>query len=85
LGDCPLIVVLPCMKYYNSKKDNLECVLEYTVSNDCVYYFLENLTYITPDMLHLTPFCPELTNFLIQPKVGISTSNNLKSEKIGIC
>ena len=85
MGGKGFIIVLGCMKYYNSKKDNLDCLLEYTVSNDCLYYFLENLPYITPEMLHLTPFCPELTKFLIQPKVGISTSNNFKSEKLGIC
>ncbi len=79
------IVVLRYMKYYSSTKDNLDCLLEYTVRHDCVYPFLENLVYITPDLLHLTMFCPEITKFLVNPEPVSIVKNRFKSEKIGIC
>lgn len=73
------------MKYYNSKKDNLECLLEYTVNHDCVYSFLENLSYITPDLLHLSMCCPEISKLLVNPEAVNPNKNKFQSEKIGVC
>jgi len=73
------------MKYYNSKKDNLDCLLEYTVNHDCVYPFLENLKYVTPDLLSLSLFCPEISKFLVNPDLVENRKNKIKPENIGVC
>ncbi len=73
------------MKYYNSKKDNLDCLLEYTVNHDCVYPFLENLKYITPELLSLSLFCPEISKFLVNPDMVENRKNKIKPDNIGVC
>ncbi len=85
MGVKPQIVVLRYMNYYNSKKDNLDCLLEYTVNHDCVYSFLENLTYITPDLIDLSMFCPEISNFLVKPDAVSTSRNKFQSDKVGVC